>query len=182
MNELFIRVVRKQDSYKYKFDMAKIDSWENNKANNSLDDFILFVDEARMFTSKCQTVANIPFGRYTDTIVPGPFQIKCFVENRMKYGKIHGIINTYDLDGQKIDENSVETVKGKDGAPVDLMRWLIHDWQSNKPKSANYDTSVAWSAGCFVMSDNNLETFGSLLSGSYGIKPGDIINGELVDE
>jgi hypothetical protein len=182
MNELFIRIIRKQASYKYKFDMQKIDSWENNKANNSLDDFILFVDEARMFVSKCQTIANIPFGRYMDTIAPGLFQIKCFVENRMKYGKIHGIINTFDLDGQKINEDSVEIVKGKDGAPIDLARWLIHDWQSNKPKPEFYDTSVAWSAGCFVMPDNNLEVLGTLLSGSYNIKPGDIINGELIEE
>ena len=182
MNELFIRVIRKRLSYNYKFDMTKIDSWDNNKANNMLDDFILFVDEARMFETKCQTVANIPFGRYTDTISAGKFQIKCFVENRMKYGKIHGIINTFDLDGQNIDENSVETVKGKDGAPIDLARWLCHDLQKNKPSPPNIDTSVAWSAGCFIMPDNNLDVFGTLLSGSYNVKPGDIINGELLDE
>jgi hypothetical protein len=182
MNELFVRIIRKQASYKYKFDMAKIDSWDNNKNNNSLDDFILFVDESRMLVSKCQTVANIPFGRFTDTIVPGPFQIKCFVENRMKYGMIHGIINTFDLDGQKINEDSTETVKGKNGEPIDLARWLIHDWQSNKPKLPNNDTSVAWSAGCFILPDNNLEVFGNLLKDSYNINPGDIINGELVDE
>jgi hypothetical protein len=145
-----------------------------------LDDFILFYDESELFRSKVQTVANIPFGRFTDTIIPGKFQIKCFVENRNFYGRIHGIINTFDMDGQKINENSTETVKGSNGAPIDFTRWLCHDTQSLKPKPPMTITRVAWSAGCFIQSPSNLEAFNKILD-SYNIKPGNIINGELID-
>jgi hypothetical protein len=177
---LFIRVERKLASYNYKFNINKPDSWDNNIANNMLDDFTFFVDEARMLWVKCQSISNIPGGRFNDTIVPGPFQIKCFVDNRMKYGKIHGIINTYDLEGQRINENSVETIVGKNGAPIDLTRWLVHDLQKNKPELPNVDTKVAWSAGCIIMSDVNLEVLGVLLD-AYKVMPGDIIDGELVE-
>jgi len=181
MSELFIKVIRKQVSYKYKFDMNKIDSWENNKCNNMLDEFRIYYDESLMMNLKCQTVANIPFGRFTDTIAPGPFQLKCFVEPRQYICKPHGIINAFDLDGQKINENSIETIKGKNGAPISLTRWLNHDTRKLFPNPKNEVTSVAWSAGCFIENPSDLEAENMLFI-NYGIKSGDIIDGELIDE
>jgi len=187
MNELFIRIIRKKLSYQYKNDMNTKDDWYVNDKNNMLDDFHFYVDEAVIFSAKVQTVANIPNGRHTDTIIPGPFQIKCFIgegehaDPRNFYGRIHGIINTYDMDGQKISEGSTEPIPGKNGAPEDFTRWLVHDLQKHKPNPPNIDTRVAWSAGCFIMSTYNLKALGDILD-AYKIIPGDIIGGELMEE
>ena len=181
MNDLFIRIIRKKISYQYKDDMNAKDDWYVNDKNNMLDDFHFYVDEAIMFSDKVQTVANIPGGRFLDTIVPGPFQLKCFVDSRSFYGRIHGIINTFDLDGQRIDENSIETVIGKNGAPISLTRWLMHDNQKLRPNPPKELTRVAWSAGCFVHSMNNLEALNNIFD-AYKIMPGDVINGELIEE
>jgi hypothetical protein len=181
MDDMFIKIIRKKASYNYKKYMDKPDAWDNNGFNASLDDFHFYIDESLLFSAKIQTVANIPEGRFLDTIAPGLFQIKCFVENRSFYGRIHGIINTFDLDGQRIDENSIETVKGANGAPMSFTRWLMHDDQKLRPNPPNQITRVAWSAGCFVHSKANLEAFNTILD-SYKVLPGDIINGELVEE
>jgi hypothetical protein len=169
---LFIKVLRKQLSYTYKQNMSLPDDWHNNDANNSLDSFCLFLDEERIFEAKCQTVANIPGGRYLDTIAPGTFQMKCFVEPRSFYGRIHGICNCYDLENQWIDQNSVEV--------NDKNRWLIHDTQNHKPKPPMTITRVAWSAGCFVMSPSNLIALGTLFD-AFKMNPGDLIDGSLED-
>jgi len=181
MNDLFIKIIRKKLSYQYKKNMNAPDSWENNGVNTSLDDFHFYVDEAILFSTKLQTVANIPNGRFLDTIAPGPFQLKCFVENRSFHGRIHGIINTFDMDGQRINENSIETVIGKNGAPISLTRWIMHDDQKLLPNPPNEITRVAWSAGCYVHHITNLEAFNNILD-AYKIMPGDIINGELIEE
>jgi hypothetical protein len=181
VDDLFVRVDRKKLSYEYKRYMSLDDSWSNNDKNNMLDDFILFYNEALLFKAKCQSIANIPNGRFLDTLAPGKFQIKCFVENRNYYGRIHGIVNAYDLDGQLINENSIETVKGKNGAPVDFTRWLIHDMQKQKPNPPNILTRVAWSAGCLIMSPSDLEAFNEILD-AYKVISGELLNAEIAEE
>lgn len=181
MHDLFVRIVRKKASYQYKKFPNKPDDWYNNDANNMLDDFILFYNEALLFKAKCQSVSNIPGGRFKDTIIPSRFQIKCFVENRKFYGKIHGIINAVDLDGQKIDENSVTPIKGENGAPIDMNRTLIHDTQSLRPKPPMTLTRVAWSASCIILHPSDLEAIGKILE-AYKVEPGDIIEAELIED
>jgi hypothetical protein len=181
LKDLFVRIFRNKLSYQYKRFPNRPDDWNNNDNNNTLDNFTLYYDEGRIFQAKVQTVANIPGGRYFDTIAPGPFQIKCFVDPRLFYGRIHGICNAYDLDGQLINENSIETVVGDNGAPISLDRWLIHDTQSKKPKPPMTLTRVAWSAGCFIMSPSNLKAFNDILD-AYKVLSNEIINGELLDE
>jgi hypothetical protein len=180
MKDLFIRINRKNISYNYKRYNDKPDDWHNNDFNNMLDNLVLFYDEAQLLKIPCQSVANIPNGRFTDTIKPGKFQLKCFVDNRNFYGRIHGIINCYDMDGQFINKNSVETVPGENGAPVSYTRWLMHDTQSLKPKPPMTITRVAWSAGCIVTSPSNLEALNEILD-AYKVIPNDIINGEIVE-
>lgn len=186
-SELFIKVIRYKKSYDYKRFPNKPDAWDNNDTNNMLDDFLLYVEENIIFKAKVQTVANIPNGRFLDTIAPGAFKMKCFIgegpngDPRNYYGKIHGITNCYDLDGQWIDNNSVEIVKGKNGAPIDLTRWLVHDTQKCKPAAPMTLTRVAWSAGCFIMIPSNLMALATILD-AYKIKPYDFINGELIEE
>ena len=181
MNELFIRVIRKKESYNYKKYPNKPDAWDNNDFNNMLDEYRIYYDESLMMNLKCQTVSNIPNGRFLDTIAPGNFQLKCFVEPRQYVCNPHGIINTFDLDGQRINENSIETVIGKNGAPISLTRWLNHDTRKLSPNPNNEVTRVAWSAGCFVLNPSDLEAENMLFI-NYGIKSGDIIDGELLDE
>jgi hypothetical protein len=180
MKDLFIRIYRKNVSYNYKEFPNKPDSWVNNDNNNMRDSLVIFYNEALLFKAKCQSVANIPGGRFTDTIAPGKFQIKCFVDNRNFYGRIHGIVNAYDLDGQLINEDSVETVKGENGAPVNYLRWLMHDTQSLKPKPPMTLTRVAWSAGCIICYPSDLEAIGRILD-AYKVEPGELIDAELVE-
>lgn len=172
MGGCFIRVFRKRISYKYKRFPNKPDAWDNNDINNMLDDFILYMDEAMLFKAKCQTVANIPGGRFVDTVAPGPFQLKLFVEPRQFYGRIHGIINTFDLEGERIDASSIQ--------PTDNTRWLVHDTQSKKPKPPMQLTRVAWSAGCFVLHPSDLNGFNDIVD-AYKYNAGDLIDGELIE-
>lgn len=169
---LFIKVFRRRISHQYKKDMTKKDEWFNNDFHNMMDLFCLFMEEERIFSAKCQTVANIPGGRYMDTIAVGSFKIRLFVDPRSFYGRIHGICNCYDLEGQYIDSNSIEK--------NDFNRWLIHDTQSKKPKEAMMLTRVAWSAGCFVMSPSDLEAFGAIID-AFKMKSNEMIDGELLE-
>jgi len=171
--QLSIKILRDKKSYKYKRFPNKKDDWFNNDDNNMLDDFILFAEEDRIFSAKVQTVANIPFGRFLDTIMPGEFDIKLFVENRKFYGDIHGICNCFDFENQRIDENSVQK--------NDATRWLVHDTQSLKPKPAMLVTRVAWSAGCFIMSSSNLNAFSRIVK-AFKYNPGEFIHGILEDK
>lgn len=170
---LSIIVIRKKKSYQYKRRQEDPDSWGNNDANNMLDEFTLWADEALLLSAKCQTVANIPGGRWQDTIAPGPFQIRAFVEPRLFHGRIHGICHAYDLENEYVDSESVQE--------NDKSRWLIHDTQKKKPNPPGEETRVAWSAGCFVLKPSDLEAFNTLLD-AYKIQPGDLIDGELRDE
>jgi hypothetical protein len=173
MKELFIRIARKKVSYVYKRWPDRKDDWFNNDWHNMLDDFILYADEEQLFSAKCQTVANIPGGRFADTIAAGSLKIKAFVENRNFYGRIHGICEAFDLEGQFTDAFSVQV--------NDKSRWLVHDTQSLKPKPPMQLTRVAWGAGCFVMSPSNLVALGDIFD-AYKIMPGEMIDGELIEE
>ena len=180
MKDLFIRVYRKKDSYKYKKYPDKPDDWHNNDTNNMLDSLVLFYNEALLLKVKCQSVSNIPGGRFLDTIRPGKFQLKCFVEKRKFYCQPHGIINCYDMDGQFINEKSITPIPGENGAPANDLRTLLHDTQSLYPKPAMTLTRVAWSASCIIIKPDDLIAFNTILSG-YKVKPNDIINGEIIE-
>lgn len=108
-----------------------------------------------------------------DTIAPGPFAVRLFVEQRDFWCDPHGIIRAKTLGGEVIGEDST--------TPTNKSRWLIHDWQKHRsaaPKGT--DTSVAWSAGCFVELDAKLAELNNILRGR-GYKTGDVIEGVLVE-
>ena len=171
-----IQIVRKKESYDFKADPNKEGSFENNWKNNSLDIFRLYdKNNVCVFACNCQSVANYCFGdyksngsiEYGDTI-KGKFQVKCFVEPRAFHGRIHAIINAVDLDGQPINESSMQIVDG-----YQTGRWLIHDKFSFK---TNKDTNYAWSAGCIILASEDLRRFNKELD-IHGIVSGDIIEG-----
>lgn len=174
-------VERKRKSYDFKVNPNAPSSFSNNYKNNSIDTIAIYDDNAELARFNCQTVANYCFGdnatadtvEYGDTVKEGYFKIKCFVEPRNFHGEIHGIIETKDIDGQWINRNSMQTTLGG----FQNGRWLIHDRFSKK---YGKDTNYAWSAGCFILSSNDLEAFNSILH-AYNIKSGDIISGELVE-
>jgi hypothetical protein len=132
----------------------------------------LFVYEELLFKAKCQTVANIPGGRFVDTVAPGPFLIKCFIDQRQFHCPVHGICQTHDLELEYIDDNSVQK--------TDNTRWLIHDDQKLKPNPPGQITRIPWSAGCFVLHKSDFEGLNTILE-AYKINTGDTIDGELID-
>jgi uncharacterized protein TP_1000 len=176
---LKLTIIRHKESYRFKADKSKPDSFSNNWKNNSLDDFILNDGGVEVFKCKCQSVANYCFGdmksgdtvSFGDSVAPGGFTVKCFVPPRTFHGEIHAITKTRDLDGQEIDRNAMQTTK--DG--YQNGRWLIHDKYSF---SKGKDTNYAWSAGCFILSSKDLEAFNRVLK-SHGIKAGDAVDGVL---
>lgn len=174
-------VERKKKSYDFKVNPKEPGSFSNNYKNNSLDSIAIYDDKAEIARFKCQTVANYCFGDFAtadtvdfgDTIREGYFKIKCFVEPRKFHGEIHGIIETRDIDGQWINQDSMQmTANGFQNG-----RFLIHDRFSKK---YNADTNYAWSAGCFILSSADLEAFNTILH-AYNVKSGDIISGEIVE-
>jgi hypothetical protein len=179
-----ITIHRRHLSYNYKRDPLAPDAWDNNDAHNSLDTFILEDDldmiggSHQLFEGKAQTVANIPGGRFLNTLAPGPFQLRLFVDPRAFRGRIHGIANAYNLDGQWINQNSISPIKGKHGEPINYDRWLMHDWQKHAPAPEGEDTRVAWSGGCIVQPDLDLMRFGLLMDAMSKVA-GDIINGVI---
>jgi len=174
-------VKRKKDSYHFKLNGDNSpDDWHNNDINNMLDTIELWHNGDLLHSCPVQTVANLPGSRFKDTIKSGSFQIKLFVEQRAFRGRIHGIVNAIDFDDQTIDGRSIEPVKGKDGAPISIERWLFHDTQKHAPAPVGEVTRVAWSAGCFIVNPMDLEVFGRLFE-THGLKTGDIINGELLE-
>lgn len=178
---LTLKIVRYKKSYDFKLDPEKPDSFENNRKNNSIDEFILNNDGTECFRCKCQTVANYCFGeqapgdtvKHGDSVATGEFTVKCFVPPRKFHGQIHAITKTCDIDGQWIDRNAMQTTENG----YQNGRWLIHDRFSF---AQGKDTHYAWSAGCFILSSADLRLLNVNLD-SYGIKPGDEIQGELVE-
>lgn len=172
------RVIRKKSSYDYKYQLSLNGDWDNQKKNNSQDRLQLLEDDGTLvFDSPSQTIANLETLdagiHFTDSIAPGTFAIKLFVEQRDFWCQPHGIIRAKTLAGDTIDNNSV--------TPTNKSRWLVHDWQKHRSAAPQgTDTSVAWSAGCFVEPDAQLSALNQLLLGR-GYKEGDIIDGELVE-
>ena len=178
---LRIRINRYKTSYDFKADPKKPDSFENNWKNNSLDDFILTADDTELFRCRCQSVANYCFGKmkpgdtvpHGDSVAAGDFTVRCFVPPRRFHGQIHAITKTRDIDGQEIDRNAMQTTRGG----YQNGRWLIHDRFSF---ALGADTRFAWSAGCFILSSNDLAAFNRVLK-SCGVKAGDEIQGTLIE-
>lgn len=170
-----IQIHRDPRSYEYKRrGEGSSDAWDNNDSNNMLDTLELWHEGALLHSCPVQTVANIPGGRYLNTIACGTFGVKIFVEPRAYRGRIHGIIDAIDLEGQHIDGRSIEPVPGKDGAPVDFERWLVHDTQKHAPAPAGSVTRVAWSAGCIIMGPMDLEVLAELFE-LHALEPGSIV-------
>lgn len=179
---LNIRLIRNLKSYDFRADINKPDSFENNWKNNSLDRLILRDDNANLCNFRCQSVANYCFGSqltattvaHGDTIAPGNFTLKAFVQPRSFHGEIHAITRTRDIDGEWIDHEAMQTARNG----FQNGRWLVHDRFSFK---TGEDTRYAWSAGCFILSSDDLETFNSLLK-MYEVKPGDLIPGLIIED
>jgi hypothetical protein len=178
-----IQIIRSRFSLQPKRHPEAPAAWDNNDGNNSMDRFYLFYDEgiaghsAPLLTCKAQTVSNLeglaPGMFYHDTIAPGPFQLRAFADSRQFWCIPHGICNTRTLGGEWVNEDSV--------TPTTANRTLMHDWQSHRDKPAGQDTRVAWSGGCIVVPDVDLILFSAILENN-GIKPGDMIDGELIME
>lgn len=178
---LNIIVERNKKSFDFKVDKRREGSFSNNYKNNSIDWFCLYDDNAELARFKCQSVANYCFGDqlpgdtvdYGDTIHEGYFTINCFVPPRSFHGEIHGITETRDIDGQWIDRDSMQTTANG----FQIGRFLIHDRYSEKLKR---DTNYAWSAGCIILSSDDLACFNNFLH-SYNVKAGTLITGQIVE-
>ena len=179
---LKLQIWRNRQSYNFKADPGKPDGFDNNWKNNSLDLLVLLDGSAILFQCHAQTVANYCFGDMTpgdslphgDTVAAGEFTLKCFVEPRAFHGEIHAIICATDLDGQLIDCNAMQTTAGG----FQNGRWLVHDRYSFK---LGKDTNYAWSAGCFILSSNDLARLNAILK-NEGVKAGDEISGKVIEE
>ena len=175
---LKIQIWRKRQSYDFKADPEKPDGFDNNWKNNSLDLLVLLDNSEILFQCHAHTVANYCFGDmppgdkvpHGDTVAEGEFTVRCFVEPRKFHGKIHAITSTTDLDGQRIDRNAMQITDGG----FQNGRWLVHDRYSPK---LGKDTNYAWSAGCFILSSQDLSRLNSILK-NEGVKVGDEISGE----
>lgn len=179
---LKIEVWRNRRSYNFKTAPNKPDGFDNNWKNNSIDQLMLLKDDKVLFCANAQTVANYCFGDMTpgdkvphgDTVAEGEFTVRCFVESRNFHGEIHAITKTTDLDGQTIDRNAMQTTAGG----FQNGRWLIHDKWSEK---LGKDTNYAWSAGCFILSSQDLARLNSILK-NEDVKAGDEIKGEVIED
>jgi hypothetical protein len=180
MNNLSVKIIRFGKSYDFRIN-PKLDSFDNNRKNNSLDLLVLLAGGEEIFRARCQSVANYCFGEMAtadtradgDTVAPGNFRLKCFVPPRAFHGEIHGITETRDLDGQWINREAMQTTAGG----FQNGRWLVHDRYSFK---TGRDTNYAWSAGCFILSSGELLAFNTYLH-AYGVVGGDIIAGEVTE-
>ena len=179
---LNIKILRYKKSYDFKNNPSLPDGFENNWKNNSLDWLVLCDDKGELFRCHCQSVANYCFGEnatadtvsYGDTVAPGFFKIRTFAEPRNFHGEIHEIIQTQDIDGQMIDHKAMQiTANGFQNG-----RWLIHDRFSKK---LGKDSNYAWSAGCFILSSDDLESLNTLFH-AYQLKPGTIIPGKVIEQ
>lgn len=177
---MHIKVLRRKSSYDFRVNPNK-DGFDNNWKNNSQDTLVLMDDGAELYRCECQSVANYCFGdmatadtvAHGDTIAPGEFQVRCFVDPRSFHGEVHAIIRTRDIDGQWIDHNAMQTTDGG----FQNGRWLIHTRYSKK---YGEDTVHAWSAGCIIISSFDMEGLNTILR-ACGVKDGDIIFGEILE-
>ena len=169
-NNISIRVERKKESFHYKVNPAE-NSYANNWHNNSLDTIFILKDGRVIRSYPCQTVANHPDYDTHDTIADGSFQVRCFVPPRAFHGHIHAIINTFDVDCEWIDHESMQSTEGG----FQNGRWLIHDRYSFK---TGKDTNFAWSGGCFILSSKDLEDFNDALV-CLGVQKGQVLDGTI---
>lgn len=179
--DLFFHLIRNKKSYDYKFN-HNLNDYKNNVKNNSLDTLILFEVENENDVllneiwsyKRIQSVSNHPKFDHKDTIAPGKFQIRCFVEKRKYFNQPHGIINAIDIEHQPIGEFSMQVEEG-----FQKGRWLIHDTYSI---SKGRDLYNAYSGGCFIFHNSNVyKDFNSFLALECKIETGDIIGGELIE-
>lgn len=176
-------IKRKKSSYNFKKNMKSKDSWngDHNAQHNMEDEVILLFDGVAIFSCKAQTVANMPGCRHTDTIFPGSGSVKWDVQRRSFKGHVHGIVGFMDYDGQIIDENSVQPIVGKNGAPEDWARWIFcHSTAKNDPAPEGEVTRFAWSAGCVITTPEKQSDLFSV-GLSLGFKPGDLIPCKLIE-
>ena len=168
-----VRIRRKYASFQYRRWPERPPAWGNNDCNNLQDIFEVFRGEEMVLSFPVQTVANLAGlnvnVRAGDTIAPGEFFIRAFVEPRLYKCRPHGIVGAKTIGGDFIgDDSTTDTNK---------LRWLIHD-QKNFSGAV---TRVAWSAGCFVLPVVDLELFNLELTFN-GIRDGDIIPCTLIEE
>ena len=173
---LKIVIIRSRSSLQYLRHPDQPPAWGNNDGANSLDLFTLYSGESVLFSGRVQTVSNLEGldagVKFTDTITPGPFQLRFRVDPRDFQCNPNGICNTKTLAGDAIGEDSTTA--------TNKSRWLNHDWEfpRSSGKPPGQDTRVAWSAGCFVQPDLDLLKFNSALF-AEGVKPGDLVDGIL---
>lgn len=193
IDNLFIEILRKKSSYEfllnknYKYigndkNTFTFADYHNNIKNNMLDTIRIFQwtkenkeDISVIFeNNQYQTVANYPLADYKDTIGVGKFQILCFVNQGNYYQGIHGIINCYDIEGQKIENSSMQLEDG-----YMKGRWLLHDTAYKKNGKWLFP-SYAYSKGCFIQYPSQQKYMNELLR-KYGVNRDNyyIINGEL---
>lgn len=175
-----MHVLRRRISFHYRVDPLKGDSFENNWANNSCDTMQLQDKAGRvLYGAMVQTVANYCFGRmppgsgvaHGESVAPGAFVVRCFVPARAFHGRIHAITRTWDMDGEWIDREAMQiSTEG-----YQTGRWLIHDRWSEK---LGRDTNYAWSAGCFVLSSEDLRRMNEVLD-RWGVSCGQEMAGIL---
>ncbi len=178
---LNLQIIRYKKSYDFRADISKPDSFDNNWKNNSLDWLVLKYGKGEIFRCHCQTVANYCFGdnatadtvEYGDTVAPGSFKVRVFADPRNFHGEIHEIIETTDLDGQRINHRAMQTTANG----FQNGRWLIHDRWSSK---LGTDTNYAWSAGCFILYSEDLKALNKLLH-MYELPSGYVIPGNLIE-
>ncbi|MDE5899335.1 MAG: hypothetical protein K2H09_08760 [Treponemataceae bacterium] len=181
MSTIKIVIERAKSSYDFRADPARPDGFDNNYKNNSKDWLVLCDGGTELARFRCQSVANYCFGAnatadtvaHGDTVAPGEFELRLFVEPRNFHGEIHAITRTRDLDGQWIGRDAMQTTAGG----YQNGRWLVHDrWSA----AQGGDTAYAWSAGCFILSSDDLAALNTLLH-AYKFSPGDIVSGEVVE-
>jgi len=150
-----IVVTRDPRSYKFKKDDSKGDSWDgdSNAQNNKIDLFQLMEHNVILFEARCQSVANMPGARHTDTLVPGSGWMRWNVPKRDFTRNIHGLWGFIDQDGQFVTSDSITPIPTKDGAPEDWLRSLVH---SDLKKDGSGRTRFAWSASCIILEDPDL--------------------------
>jgi hypothetical protein len=144
-SNFYIEILRKRESYDFIVDKNhkysrpfRHEDYVNNRKNNMIDTFILkYKNEIIFQNDKEQTVANYPLAHLRDTLAPGVFQMVCFVRQGGYANPIHGIINALDMEGQLVNENSMQFDENHWKG-----RWLVHD-NTFEGKALNFCYSMA---------------------------------------
>ena len=159
---LFIRIERNVKSYEYKQNPKAESSYLNNTKNNFLDKLELFDDEALLFEAKCQSVANSPKARFSNTIAAGQFNLVCFINLHKANYVAHGICNTSTLGYEWLSEKTVN----------EDFSHSIHNNEEMQP--------VIWSTGDIILHRSDFEALNIILT-AYHITPYTLLDGEIVD-